>query len=75
MCEIPNQYFSSEFTLERPEAVMELKNRVNQEKVASNLNKVIITEEIVNKKLCSLKTNKANGDDRMGYLMLTELAN
>ena len=27
-----------------------LENRLNQEKVASNLNKLLITEEIVNKK-------------------------
>ena len=52
MCEILNKYFSSVFTLERPEGLMELENRLNQEKVASNLNKVLITEEIVNKKLC-----------------------
>ena len=54
---------------------MELENRINQEKVASNLNKVIITEEIVYKKLCSLKSNKAHGDDGMKSLMLKELAN
>ena len=53
---------------------MELENRLNQEKVASNL-KIIITEEIVYKKLCSLKSNKAHGDDGMGSLMLKELAN
>ena len=52
MCEILNKYFSSVFTLERPECLMELENRLNQEKVASNLNKVLITEEIVYKKLC-----------------------
>ena len=75
MCEILNKYFSSVFTLERPESLMELENRLNQEKVASNLNKVIITEEIVYKKLCSLKSNKAQGDDGMGSLMLKELAN
>ena len=40
ICEILNQYFSSVFTLERPEGLMELENRLNQEKVASNLNKV-----------------------------------
>ena len=61
MCEILNKYFSSVFTLERPEGLMELENRPNQENVASNLNKVIITEEIVYKKLCSLKSNKAHG--------------
>ena len=75
MCEILNKYFSSVFTLERPQGLMELENRLNQEKVASNLNKVIITEEIVYKKLCSLKRNKAHGDDGMGSLMLKELAN
>ena len=52
MCEIQNQYFSSVFTLERLEGLMELENRLNREKVASNLNKILITEEIVNKKLC-----------------------
>ena len=52
MCEILNRYFSSVFTLERPEGLMELENRLRQEKVASNLNKIIITEEIVYKKLC-----------------------
>ena len=61
MCEILNQYFSSVFTLERPEGLMELENRLNRQKVASNLNKILITEEIVNKKLCSLKINKAHG--------------
>ena len=61
MCEILNKYFSSVFTLERPESLMELENRLNQENVASNLNKVIITEEIVYKKLCSLKSNKQMG--------------
>ena len=54
---------------------MELENRLNQEKIASNLNKILITEEIVNTKLCSLKINKANEDDGMGSLMLKELAN
>ena len=54
---------------------MALDNRFNQEKVASNLNKVLITEEIVNKKLCSLKINKAHGDDGMGSLMFKKLAN
>ena len=52
MCETLNQYFSSLFILERPEGLMELENRFNQEKVASNLNKILIAEEIVNKKLC-----------------------
>ena len=52
---------------------MELENVLNQEKVASNLNKVLITEEIVYKKLCSLKINKAHGDDGMGSLILKEL--
>ena len=31
MFEILNQYFSSVFTLERPEGLMELENRLNQE--------------------------------------------
>ena len=52
MCEILNKYFSSVFTLERPEGLMERENRLNQEKVASDLNKIIITEEIVYTKLC-----------------------
>ena len=52
MCEILNKYFSSVFTLEKPEGLMELASRLNQEKVASNLNKVLITEERVYKKLC-----------------------
>ena len=47
MCEILNKYFSSVFTLERPEGLMELENRLNQENIVSNLNKIIITEEIV----------------------------
>ena len=48
MCEILNQYFSSAFSLKTPEGLMELENRLNQEKVASNLNKeVLITEEII----------------------------
>ena len=50
MCEILNQYFSSVFILERPEDLMKVENRLIQEKVASNLNKVLITEEIVYKK-------------------------
>ena len=54
---------------------MDLENRLNQENVASNLNKIIITEEIVYTKLCSLKNNKAHWDDGMGSLMLKELAN
>ena len=54
---------------------MFLDNRLNQEKVASNLNKVIITAEIVYTKLYSLNSNKAHGDDGMGSLMLKELAN
>ena len=73
ICEILNKYFRSVFTLERPEGLMELENRLNQEKIASNLNKLIITEEIVYKKLCSLKSNKAHGDDGMGSLMLNPL--
>ena len=48
---------------------------LNQEKVAPNLNKVLITEEIVNKKISSLKSNKAHGDDGMGSLLLKELTN
>ena len=75
MCEILNKYFSSVFTLERPEGLMELENMLNQEKVAANLNKVIITEEIVYTKLFSLKSNKAHGDDGMWSLMLNELVN
>ena len=75
MCEILNKYFSSVFTLERPEGLMELKNRLNQKKVASNLNKVLITEEVVYTKLCSLKSIKAHEDDGMGSLMLKKLAN
>ena len=34
------------------ESLMELENMLNQEKVASNLNNVIITQEIVYKNLC-----------------------
>ena len=75
MCKILNKYFSSVFTLDRPEGLIELENRLNQDRVASNLNKVIITEEIVYTKLCSLKSNKAHGDDGMGSLLLKELAN
>ena len=45
MCKILNKYFSSVFTLERPEGLMELENRLNQEKAASNLNKVIIQKK------------------------------
>ena len=51
MSEILNKYFSSIFTLERPEGLMELENTFNQEKVAFNLNKVLITEEIVYTKI------------------------
>ena len=47
MCEILNQYVSSVFTLERSEGLKKLENRLNQEKVASNLNNLLITEEIV----------------------------
>ena len=54
---------------------MDLENRLNQENVVYDLIKIIITEEIVYKKLCSLKSNKAHGDDGMGSLMLKELAN
>ena len=54
---------------------MKLENRLNQEKVAPNLNKVLITEEIIYTKLCSFKSNKAHDDDGMGSLMLKELAN
>ena len=52
---------------------MELENRLNQEKVASNLNKVLITEEIVYKKLYSLKSNKAHEDDGMVKELTNEL--
>ena len=45
MCEILNKYFSSVFTFKRPEGLMKLENRLNHEKVASKLNKVLITEE------------------------------
>ena len=75
MCQILNKYFSSVFTLERPKGLMELENRLNQEKVASNLNKILITEAIVYTKLCSLKSNKAHRDDGMVSHMLKELAN
>ena len=61
--------------MERPDGLIELENRLNPEKVASNLNKILITEEIVNKKLCSLKINKAHVDYGIGSLMLKELAN
>ena len=73
MYEILNKYFSSVFTLERQEVLTELENRLNQENVDSSFNKILITEEIVYKKLCSLKSNKAHGDDGMGSLMLKEL--
>ena len=49
MCEIKTQYFSSVFTLERPEGLMELENRLKHEKVTADLNYVLITEEIVYK--------------------------
>ena len=75
MCEILNKYFSSVFTLERPEGLMELEHSLNRQNVAFNLNKILIKEEIVNKKICSLKINIAHGDDGMGSLMLKELAN
>ena len=70
MCEILNQNFSFVFILERPEGLMELENRLYQEKIESNLNKVLITEEIVYNKLYSLKSNKAHGDHGIGSLML-----
>ena len=41
MCKILNQYFSSVFALKRPKGLMELENVLNQEKVASNLNKAL----------------------------------
>ena len=50
MCEILNQYFSSVFTLERSKGLMETRKQI-QEKVASIPNKVLITEEIVNKNM------------------------
>ena len=55
MCEIRNQYFRSVFTLERPDGLIELENRLNQEKMASNLNKILITEEIEYKKIVIIK--------------------
>ena len=61
MCDILNKYFSSVFTLERPEGLMELENRLNQEKIASNLNKIIITEEIIYKNYANLKVIKHIG--------------
>ena len=70
--QILNNYFSSVFTLERPEGLMELANRLSKEKVASNLNKVLIQKKIVANKLCTLKSNKARGDDDMGSLILKE---
>ena len=73
ICEILNQYFSSAFTLKRSEGLMELENGLNQEKVASNLNKVLITEEIVNIKICSLKINKTHRDDGMDLSCLRSL--
>ena len=39
------------------------------------MNDVWITEEIVYNKLCSLKTNKAHGEDGMASFMLKELCN
>ena len=54
---------------------MELENMLNQENVASNLKKVLIIDEIVNKKLCSLKINKAHGDDGVRSLKFKEPAN
>ena len=45
MCEILNKYFISVFTLERPESLMEI--GFISKRLASNLNKILITEEIV----------------------------
>ena len=39
------------------------------------MNDVRIMEEIVYNKLCSLKTNKAHGEDGMASFMLKELSN
>ena len=70
MCKILNEYFSSVFTLERLHGFTLLENRLQQNNVLSYLNNVIITEEIVYKKLCSLKSYKARGDNGMGSLVL-----
>ena len=47
MCEILNKYFSSLFKTGETGGLDGARNRLNQAKVASNLNKIIITEEIV----------------------------
>ena len=39
------------------------------------MNDVLITEEIVYNKLCSLTTNKAHEEDGMASLILKELSN
>ena len=58
MCNILNEYFSSVFTSERLEGLMELDDKLKLNNVSTSLNDVCITEEIVYNKLCSLKTNK-----------------
>ena len=52
-----------------------LENKLKQNKVSSKLHKVLITEEIVYKKLSSLKSNKPHEDNGMGSFKLNELDN
>ena len=75
MCNILNNYFSSVFTSERLEGLAVLEDKIKIKNVSRDLNDVLITEEVVYKKLCSLKTNKAHGQDGMASLVLKELAN
>ena len=73
ICEIVNDYFSSVFTSERLEGLTVLENKLKRNKVSSNSNSMLITEELVY--LSSLKSNKVHEDDDMGSLMLKKLAN
>ena len=75
MCNTLNEYFSSVFTSERLEGLAELDDKLKLNNVSTSLNDVRITEEIVYNKLCSLKTNKAHGEDGMASFMLKEISN
>ena len=51
MCNILNEYFSSVFTSERLEGLMELDDKLKLNNVSTSLNDVRITEQIVYKKM------------------------
>ena len=67
-----NDYFVTVFTKENGSNIPILENRIKEE---DNLNKIVIDENMVKKKLDQLKTDKSPGADGIHPRLLKELSN